>query len=161
MSLTGVPSADRFPRMIRLKQQFPGPTVADATEATRQALAVGARPLFFTWQNINRAYPPPFRWFEPYVYRRSAHAIAGNAEAVDVLRAKGTPAEAMGLTDPTVSEELLLAAMVAEPVLVNRPIVVTPKGTRLCRPSEEVLELLEQRPDSFTKEDGEVVRIRP
>lgn len=57
--------------------------------ATRQALQVGARPVFFTWQNINRRYPPPFRWFEPYVYRRSAHAISGNAEAVDVLRAKG------------------------------------------------------------------------
>jgi glycosyltransferase involved in cell wall biosynthesis len=57
--------------------------------ATRQALAVGARPLFFTWQNINRAYPPPFRWLEQYVYSRSAYAIAGNAEADDVLRAKG------------------------------------------------------------------------
>ncbi len=86
---------------------------------------------------------------------------AMGASAHDVLRAKGTPAEAMGLTDPTVSEEVLLAAMVAEPVLVNRPIVVTPKGTRLCRPSEEVLELLEQRPDSFTKEDGEVVGSKP
>lgn len=86
---------------------------------------------------------------------------AMGASARDVLRAKGTPAEAMGLTDPTVSEEVLLAAMVAEPVLVNRPIVVTPKGTRLCRPSEEVLELLEQRPDSFTKEDGEVVGSKP
>lgn len=57
--------------------------------ATRQALAVGARPLFFTWQNINRPYPPPFRWFEQYVYRHSAYAIAGNAEAEDVLRGKG------------------------------------------------------------------------
>jgi len=49
--------------------------------------------------------------------------------------------------------------MVADPILVNRPIVVTPKGTRLCRPSELVLDLLERRPDSFTKEDGEVVKI--
>jgi glycosyltransferase involved in cell wall biosynthesis len=57
--------------------------------ATHQTLAAGARPVFFTWQNINRPYPPPFRWFEPYVYRRTAHAITGNAEAVDVLRAKG------------------------------------------------------------------------
>lgn len=83
------------------------------------------------------------------------------ATARDVLRAKGTPAEAMGLVDPAVSEEVLLAAMVAEPVLVNRPIVVTPKGTRLCRPSEAVLDLLERKPDSFTKEDGEVVSLRP
>lgn len=56
--------------------------------ATRQAVAVGARPVFFTWQNLHRQYPPPFRWFEQYVYRRSRHAIAGNAEAVDVLRGK-------------------------------------------------------------------------
>jgi glycosyltransferase involved in cell wall biosynthesis len=57
--------------------------------ATRQAVAVGARPVFFTWQNLPRQYPPPFRWFERYVYCRSRHAIAGNAEAVDVLRSKG------------------------------------------------------------------------
>jgi glycosyltransferase involved in cell wall biosynthesis len=57
--------------------------------ATRQAESVGARPLFFTWQNLPRRYPPPFRWFEQYVYRRSAHAIAGNVEAIDVLRGKG------------------------------------------------------------------------
>ena len=57
--------------------------------ATRQAVAVGARPLFFTWQNLLRRYPPPFRWFERYVYRHSRYAIAGNAEAVDVLREKG------------------------------------------------------------------------
>ena len=76
----------------------------------------------------------------------------------DLLRTKGAPAEAMGLTDPEVGDDALLDAMVAEPVLVNRPIVATPKGTRLCRPSEVVLDLLERSPDSFTKEDGEVVR---
>lgn len=57
--------------------------------ATRQALATGARSLFFTWQNLERRYPPPFRWFEQSVFRRAAHAIAGNAEARDVLRRKG------------------------------------------------------------------------
>ena len=57
--------------------------------AVREAVAVGARPIFFTWQNLSRRYPPPFRWFERYVYRRTRHAIAGNAEAVDVLRGKG------------------------------------------------------------------------
>ena len=57
--------------------------------ATRQAMSAGARPLFFTWQNLHRRYPPPFRWFEREVYRQSRHAIAGNAEAVDVLRQKG------------------------------------------------------------------------
>lgn len=83
---------------------------------------------------------------------------AMGANPRELLRTKGTPAEAMGLTDPEVGDDALLDAMVAEPVLVNRPIVVTPKGTRLCRPSEVVLDLLERSPDSFTKEDGEVVR---
>ena len=57
--------------------------------ATRQAVSVGARSVFFTWQNLPRRYPPPFRWFEQYVYRHSRHALAGNAEAVAVLRDKG------------------------------------------------------------------------
>lgn len=76
----------------------------------------------------------------------------------DILREKGTPAEALGLLDPAVDDEALLTAMVAEPILVNRPIVVTPLGVKLCRPSEVVLTLLERQPESFTKEDGEVVR---
>jgi arsenate reductase len=78
-------------------------------------------------------------------------------KARDVLREKGTPAAELGLLDPTVAEDAILEAMIAHPILVNRPIVVTPKGAKLCRPSEVVLELLERRPPSFTKEDGEVV----
>lgn len=77
----------------------------------------------------------------------------------DILRTKGTPAEELGLTDPAASDDAILEAMVEHPILVNRPIVVTPKGTRLCRPSELVLELLDKRPESFTKEDGEVVKL--
>ncbi|WP_421853547.1 arsenate reductase (glutaredoxin) [Novosphingobium sp.] len=77
----------------------------------------------------------------------------------DIMRAKGTPAEDLGLTDPGASDEAILAAMVEHPILVNRPIVVSPKGTKLCRPSEVVLELLDHRPESFTKEDGEVVKL--
>lgn len=77
----------------------------------------------------------------------------------DILREKGTPAAELGLLDPNVSDDALLAAMVEHPILVNRPIVVTPKGVKLCRPSEVVLELLDRKPDSFTKEDGEVVRL--
>lgn len=84
---------------------------------------------------------------------------AMDAKPRDILRVKGTPAEDLGLLAPEASDDLLLAAMVAHPILVNRPIVVTPKGTRLCRPSELVLDLLEHRPESFTKEDGEVVRL--
>ena len=82
-----------------------------------------------------------------------------NAGPRDILREKGTPAAELGLLEPSVSDKARLAAMVAHPILVNRPIVATPKGVRLCRPSEAVLELLDRRPDSFTKEDGEVVRL--
>ena len=77
----------------------------------------------------------------------------------DILREKGTPAAELGLLDPNVSDDMLLAAMVEHPILVNRPIVVTPKGVRLCRPSEAVLDLLDRAPETFTKEDGEVVRL--
>jgi arsenate reductase len=75
----------------------------------------------------------------------------------DVLREKGTPAADLGLLDPTVTDDQMLDAMTQHPILVNRPIVVTPKGVKLCRPSEEVLQLLDRKPASFTKEDGEVV----
>ncbi|HSZ53215.1 MAG TPA: arsenate reductase (glutaredoxin) [Caulobacteraceae bacterium] len=75
----------------------------------------------------------------------------------DILREKGTPAAELGLTDPATPDEKIIEAMLAEPILVNRPIVVTPKGVKLCRPSEVVLSLLDRQPPSFTKEDGEVV----
>lgn len=84
---------------------------------------------------------------------------ATGGSAREILRTKGTPAEELGLTDPAASDEAILAAMVEHPILVNRPIVVTPLGTKLCRPSERVLDLLERRPESFTKEDGEVVKL--
>jgi arsenate reductase len=77
----------------------------------------------------------------------------------DWLRAKG-PATELGLLEPGVADDAILAAMVAEPILVERPIVVTPKGVGLCRPSERVFDLLDAAPESFTKEDGEVVRPR-
>ncbi len=75
----------------------------------------------------------------------------------DVMRDKGTPAAEFGLLDPAATDEQILDAMVEHPILVNRPIVVTPKGTRLARPSEGVLDLLDRQPESFSKEDGEVV----
>lgn len=72
------------------------------------------------------------------------------------LRETKSPAAALGLLEPDVSDETLLAAMVEHPILVNRPIVCTRKGIRLCRPSEQVLELLETWPPAtFVKEDGE------
>lgn len=78
----------------------------------------------------------------------------------DILREKGTPAAELGLLAPGMSDEAILDAMVEHPILVNRPIVVTPKGVKLSRPSEVVLDLLERKPESFIKEDGEVVRLR-
>jgi arsenate reductase len=81
--------------------------------------------------------------------------------ARDLLREKGTPAVELGLLDPAVSDAQILDAMIAYPILVNRPIVATPKGVKLARPSEEVLDLLERQPDSFTKEDGEIVVVTP
>ena len=79
----------------------------------------------------------------------------------DLLREKGTPAAELGLLDPAVSDAQILDAMIEHPILVNRPIIVTPKGVKLARPSEVVLTLLDRQPPSFTKEDGEVVVITP
>ena len=77
----------------------------------------------------------------------------------DVLRQKGTPYEELGLGDESLSEDALLDAIAAHPILMNRPIVETAKGVRLCRPSERVLDLLPAPLAAhFTKEDGEVVR---
>ncbi len=74
-----------------------------------------------------------------------------------ILREKGTPAAELGLLEPSATDDAILDAMVAHPILVNWPIVATPKGTHLCRPSEVVLGLLDRQPASFTKEDGAVV----
>jgi arsenate reductase (glutaredoxin) len=74
-----------------------------------------------------------------------------------LLREKGTPYAELGLADPKWSDDELIDFMLDHPILINRPIVVTPKGVRLCRPSEMVLDLLENPPDRFVKEDGEVV----
>jgi arsenate reductase len=82
---------------------------------------------------------------------------AMNAKPRDLLRRKGAPAAELGLLESDVSDDRILEAMVAHPVLVERPIVVTSKGTKLSRPSELVLDLLERMPASFTKEDGQVV----
>lgn len=76
----------------------------------------------------------------------------------ELLRQKGTPYAELGLDDPQLDDAALIAAMLQHPLLINRPIVVTPLGTRLCRPSERVLEMLpEPQRGPFVKEDGEVV----
>ncbi len=74
-----------------------------------------------------------------------------------ILRKKGTPYEELGLDDPDLSDEALLAAIAKHPILLERPLVVTPKGVRLCRPSESVIDLLPPQRGEFFKEGGERV----
>ena len=75
-----------------------------------------------------------------------------------LLRQKGTPFADLGLDDQTLPDAALIDAMMAHPILINRPLVISPKGVRLCRPSEAVLELLPHPlPTPFVKEDGDVV----
>lgn len=75
-----------------------------------------------------------------------------------LLREKGTPFAELGLDDPTLTDDRLVDAMMAHPILINRPLVVTPLGVKLCRPSEAVLDILpEPQRGAFTKEDGEAV----
>ena len=75
-----------------------------------------------------------------------------------LLREKGTPYAELGLADPKWSDDELIDFMLAHPILINRPIVVTAKGVRLCRPSELVLDILDNPVTSFVKEDGEAVK---
>lgn len=83
---------------------------------------------------------------------------AANLTPRQALRTTKSPAEELGLLDPTVDDEKLLGAMLVHPVLVNRPIVCSPKGVRLCRPSETVLDLLDRFPPGpFYKEDGQLL----
>jgi arsenate reductase (glutaredoxin) len=80
----------------------------------------------------------------------------------ELLRIKDTPYAELGLADSKWSDDELIDFMLAHPILINRPIVVTPKGAKLCRPSEAVLDLLDHPVGSFVKEDGEVVaRAKP
>lgn len=97
-------------------------------------------------------------WSRPQLERLFA---AMHARPRDLMRKKGTPAAELGLLDENVDDERIIQAMIAHPILVERPIVESPRGTKLCRPSELVLSLLERQPDNFTKEDGEVVKLGP
>ena len=76
----------------------------------------------------------------------------------DLLREKGTPYAELSLSDTTLSDDALLDAMMAHPILINRPLVVSPLGVKLCRPSEAVLDLLpNEQQGAFAKEDGQLV----
>ena len=76
----------------------------------------------------------------------------------ELIRSKENIHAELGLDNPTLTDAQLIDAMIAHPILINRPIVVTNKGAALCRPSERVFELLENPVSSFTKEDGEIVK---
>lgn len=94
-------------------------------------------------------------WTRPQLLALFAAADITPREA---LRTTKSPAEELGLLDPAVSDDALLDAMLDHPVLVNRPIVCSPKGVRLCRPSEAVLDLLDRLPPGpFAKEDGQLL----
>jgi arsenate reductase len=94
-------------------------------------------------------------WTQPQLLALFA---AANLMPRGALRVAKSPAESLGLTAPDVTEAALLDAMIAHPVLVNRPIVCTPKGVRLCRPSEGVLDLLDRLPPGpFAREDGALI----
>jgi arsenate reductase len=87
-----------------------------------------------------------------------AMVAATGGSVRDLLRQKGTPYDALGLDDPALTDAQLLDAILAHPILLNRPIVTTPLGARLCRPSETVLDLLPSpQQGAFFKEDGEAV----
>jgi arsenate reductase (glutaredoxin) len=78
--------------------------------------------------------------------------------ARDLLRQKGTPYGELGLDNPTLTDDQLIDAMMAHPILINRPIVVAPMGVKLCRPSEAVLDILPNpQREAFAKEDGELL----
>lgn len=106
-----------------------------------------------TAQVIEYLNTPPSR--ERLVELISRMAIAPR----ELLRRKGTPFEELNLDDPALSDDQLMDAMLMHPILINRPIVVTAKGTRLCRPSECVLGLLANPIKTFIKEGGDVVHF--
>jgi arsenate reductase len=90
--------------------------------------------------------------------RLSAMITAAGLTVREALREKGTPYAELGLDDPALTDAQLLDAMLRHPILINRPFVVTERGTKLCRPSELVLDILpKSQKGRFTKEDGEVV----
>lgn len=135
--------SDEFPIMI-----FHNPACGTSRNALAMIEAAGYVPTVVEYLKAGWTQ----RQLEDLLARMSARPR-------DILREKGTPAADLGLLSPDASDGTLLDAMVEHPILVNRPIVVTPNGVKLCRPSEAVFDLLDRRPESFTKEDGEVVSI--
>ena len=121
-----------------------------ACGTSRNALAMirnsGVEP-----HNIEYLKCPPTRLLLTQLLARAGLTVR------NILREKGTPYADLGLDDLSLSDEALLDAIGLHPILINRPLVVTPKGVRLCRPSEKVLDLLPPQRGEFVKEDGERV----
>jgi arsenate reductase len=117
---------DPFPVTI-----FHNPACGASRKALAAIRAAGHEPRVVEY--LKSGWDPP---------QLKALLAAMRASPRDVLRVKGTPAEELGLTNPAVSDQAILAAMVEHPILVERPIVVSPKGVRLARPADKVAELL-------------------
>jgi arsenate reductase len=100
---------------------------------------------------INYLKCPPTRLLLTQLLARAGLSVR------NILREKGTPFHELGLDDLSLDDDALLDAIAAHPILMNRPLVVTPKGVRLCRPSERVIDLLPPQRGAFFKEDGEQV----
>ena len=119
-----------------------------ACATSRNVLALirnaGVEPHIIDYQKC-----PPTRLLLTQLLARAGLAVR------DILRQKGTPYQELGLADPALGDDALLDAISAHPILMERPLVVTPKGVRLCRPSERVIDLLPPQRGEFFKEDGE------
>ena len=126
---------------------FHNPDCGTSSNVARIVEAAGYTPVIVEYLKTG--------WTKPQLLALFA---AAGVKPRDALRVKKSPAAELGLTDPSVADEDIVEAMIAHPILVERPIVVTAKGTALCRPSEMVLDLLDRWPPGpFAKEDGELV----
>ena len=119
-----------------------------ACATSRNVLALirnaGVEPHIIDYQKC-----PPTRLLLTQLLARAGLAVR------DILRQKGTPYQELGLADPALGDDALLDAIMAHPILMERPLVVTPNGVRLCRPSEKVIDLLPPQRGEFFKEGGE------
>jgi arsenate reductase len=118
-----------------------------ACATSRNVLALirnaGVEPHIIDYQKC-----PPTRLLLRQLLARAGLAVR------EILRQKGTPYQELGLADPALGDDALLDAIMAHPILMERPLVVTPKGVRLCRPSEKVIDLLPPQRGEFFREDG-------
>lgn len=127
---------------------FHNPACGTSRNTLAMVEAAGHRPTVVDYLSVG--------WTKPLLLELLA---AMGTTPRELMRASGTPAAELELLDLGVQDETILAAMVAHPILVNRPIVVTPKGVKLAGPSEAVLTLLDAKLTAFTKEDGEELRF--